>query len=203
MLNDPEIEDDLSLDNQLALKIRLRQISGGIAPFNFINKNIKFDRIEQIVEEAIYNNTKVIIFSNWVSSINPLVERLIKYNPLVITGETKDSDRQAIVNRFQNDDTVKVIAGTTGAMGTGLTLTAATEVIFIDEPWTNAAKEQAIDRAHRIGTTQNVTIHTIIARNSYDEDVHAIVEHKGQLSNDIVDKGFPVTKAELYKLYVA
>lgn len=77
------------------------------------------------------------------------------------------------------------------------------EVIFIDEPWTNAAKEQAIDRAHRIGTTQNVTIHTIIARNSYDEDVHAIVEHKGQLSNDIVDKGFPMTKAELYKLYVA
>jgi SNF2 family DNA or RNA helicase len=188
MLNDPEIEDDLSLDNQLALKIRLRQISGGIAPFNFINKNPKFDRIEQIVEEAIYNNTKVIIFSNWVSAINPIVERLAKYNPLVITGETKDSDRQAIVNRFQNDDTVKVIAGTTGAMGTGLNLYNASTIIFLDHPWTRAEYDQAVDRAHRIGQTKNVTVFNLIGKNTYDEDVWDIVNGKKDISDRILEK---------------
>lgn len=67
-------------------------------------------------------------------------------------------------------------------------MTAATEVVFLDEPWTNAAKEQACDRAHRIGTKSAVTIHTLMSYNTYDEDVHDIVEGKKQLSDTIVEK---------------
>lgn len=196
-IEDPEIADQIDTDCLLAIKLRLRQVSGGIGPFNFIKKNPKLDRLEQIVEEAIYSGTKVIVYSNWIEGLKPAIERLQKYNPVVITGETKDSDRQAIVNRFQNDDSVKVIIGTIGAMGTGLTLTKATEVIFLDEPWTNAAKEQACDRAHRIGTTSAVTIHTIIGYNTYDEDVHDIVEGKKDLSDRIVEK------KDLLKLKIA
>lgn len=203
MIQDTDLEEEISLDNQLALKLRLRQVSGGIGPFNFIKKNAKLDRLEQIVEEAVYSGTKVIVYSNWVQGITPAVERLQKYNPVVITGETKDADRQAIVKKFQTDDSVKVICGTIGAMGTGLTLTAATEVVFLDEPWTHGAKEQAEDRAHRIGTHTSVTIHTIIAHSTYDEDVHAIVENKKELSDDIVDQNKFATKASLSKLYIA
>jgi SNF2 family DNA or RNA helicase len=194
---DPELSDKVSSDCLLAIKMRLRQVSGGIGPFNFIKKNPKLDRLEQIVEEAVYSGTKVIVYSNWVEGIKPAVERLKKYNPVVITGETKDADRQAIVNKFQTDDTVKVIFGTVGAMGTGLTLTAATEVVFLDEPWTNATKEQACDRAHRIGTKSAVTIHTIMSYNTYDEDVHDIVEGKKALSDTIVEK------KDLVKLKIA
>lgn len=185
---DPELAEQISTDCMLATYLRLRQVSGGIGPFNFIKKNPKLDRLEQLVEEAVYSGTKVIIYSNWVEGLRPALERLQKYNPVVITGETNDSDRQILVNKFQNDDTCKIAIGTIGAMGTGLTLVAATEVIFLDEPWTNAAKEQACDRAHRIGTTSKVTIHTIIAHNTYDEDVHAIVKGKRDLSNMIVEK---------------
>ena len=194
---DPELSDKLSLDCLLAVKLRLRQVAGGIGPFNFVKKNPKLDRLEQIVEEAVYSGTKVIVYSNWVEGIKPAIERLKKYNPLVITGETKDADRQAIVNRFQSDDSVKVICGTIGAMGTGLTLTAATEVVFLDNPWTNATKEQACDRAHRIGTKSAVTIHTIIAHDTYDEDVQAIVDGKKELSDTIVEK------KDLIKLKIA
>lgn len=67
-------------------------------------------------------------------------------------------------------------------------MTAATEVVFLDEPWTNGAKEQACDRAHRIGTKSAVTIHTIMAYGTYDEDVHDIVEGKKSLSDRIVEK---------------
>ena len=172
----------------LATYLKLRQVSGGIGQFSTIKTNPKLDRLEQIVEEAVYSGTKVIVYSNWVEGLRPAIERLQKYNPVVITGETKDADRQAIVNRFQNDPEVKVIIGTIGAMGTGLTLTAATEVVFLDEPWTNATKEQACDRAHRIGTRSAVTIHTIMSHGTYDEDVHNIVLGKKAISEDIVEK---------------
>ena len=172
----------------LATLLRLRQVSGGIGPYNFIKSNPKLDRLEQIVEEAVYSNTKVIVYSNWVEGIKPALERLQKYNPVVITGETADADRQTLVNKFQTDDTCKVILGTIGALGTGVTLTAATEVVFLDEPWNNATKEQACDRAYRIGTTSKVTIHTIISHGTYDEDVHNIILGKKDLSDAIVDK---------------
>lgn len=187
-IEDPEISEVVDNSCILALKMRLRQVSGGIGPFGFIKKNPKLDRLEQLVEEAVYSGTKVIVYSNWVQAISPAVERLAKYNPVVITGETKDADRQALVNKFQNDDSVKVICGTIGALGTGVTLTAATEVVFLDEPWTNADKEQAIDRCHRIGTTQTIVIHTLMSYGTYDEDVHDIVEGKKELSITVVEK---------------
>jgi SNF2 family DNA or RNA helicase len=172
----------------LATLLKLRQVAGGIGPYDFIKKNPKLDRLEQIIEEAVYSDTKVIVYSNWIEGIKPAIERLQKYNPVVITGETKDADRQNIVNKFQNDPTVKVILGTTGALGTGLTLTAATEVVFLDNPWNNATKEQTCDRAYRIGTTSAVTIHTIMAHGTYDENVQDIIEGKKQMSDDIVEK---------------
>lgn len=187
-IEDPEIAEVVDNSCLLALKMRLRQVSGGIGPFNVIKKNPKLDRLEQIVEEAVYSGTKVIVYSNWVQGITPAVERLSKYNPVVITGETKDAERQALVNKFQTDDSVKVICGTVGALGTGVTLTAATEVVFLDEPWTNADKEQAIDRCHRIGTTQTIVVHTLMSYGTYDEDVHDIVEGKKELSIRVVEK---------------
>lgn len=187
-IEDPELSEVIDNSCILALKMRLRQVSGGIGPFNFIKKNPKLDRLEQIVEEAVYSGTKVIVYSNWVGGISPAVERLQKYNPVVITGETKDAERQALVNKFQTDDSVKVICGTIGALGTGVTLTAATEVVFLDEPWTNADKEQAIDRCHRIGTTQTIVVHTLMSYGTYDEDVHDIVEGKKELSITVVEK---------------
>lgn len=196
-LSDGASSEGSDNDCILATLLRLRQISGGIAQYSDIKVNPKLDRLEQIVEEAVYSGTKVIVYSNWVEGLKPAIERLKKYNPVVITGETKDSDRQSIVNRFQTDDSVKVICGTIGAMGTGLTLTAATEVVFIDEPWNNATKEQACDRAHRIGTKSTVTIHTIMCHGTYDEDVHDIILGKKHLSDTIVDK------ADLLKLKVA
>ena len=197
VIHDEDLGAKISTECQLAVKMRLRQVSGGIGPFNFIKKNPKLDRLEQIVEEAVYSGTKVIVYSNWVECIKPASERLARYNPMVITGKVNDVERQAMVNRFQNDDSVKVILGTIDAMGTGLTLTAATEVVFIDEPWTDAIKEQACDRAHRIGTKSNVTIHTIMSYGTYDEEVHDIVLGKKSLSAAIVDKD------ELAKLKIA
>ena len=68
-----------------------------------------------------------------------------------------------------------------------MTLTAANYVIFLDEPWNRALREQAEDRAHRIGTTENVNIIFLITKNTIDERIHDLVEKKGQISDLLVD----------------
>ena len=174
--------------NPLSQLIRLRQATGftGILSTD-IKESAKLDRMEELVEEAVENGKKVVVFSNWTSITDEAFRRLQKYNPAIITGDTKDNDRPIQENKFQNDNTCKVIIGTIGAMGTGLTLTAGTVEIFLDEPWNMALKNQAVDRCHRIGAKTNVTIYTLIAKDTIDERINEIVAKKGALSDKIID----------------
>lgn len=182
--------DQVTLDavNPLSALIRLRQATGytGILSSE-IKESAKLDRMEDIVEEAVANNDKCIIFSNWTQMTEAIIDRLGAYNPALITGNTKDNDRTEQQDKFMNDDTCKVIVGTIGAMGTGLTLTAGSTVIFLDEPWNKALFDQAVDRAHRIGTKNNVTIYSIMCRDTIDERIHDLIYKKGQMSDAIVD----------------
>jgi SNF2 family DNA or RNA helicase len=173
--------------NPLAEMIRLRQATDytGILS-STIQESAKLERLDELLEEIVENGHKAIIFSNWTSMTNPTYERYKKlYNPAIITGETKD--RVAEERKFMTDDSCKIIIGTTGAMGTGLTLTAATYVIFVDEPWNMALKRQAEDRAHRIGTTENINVITLICKNTIDERINELVEKKGAMADLIVD----------------
>lgn len=176
-------------NNPLAELIRMRQATGftGILSSK-VAESAKLDRMEELIEEAVSNGQKVVVFSNWTQITDVVMNRLSgKYGVKLLTGQTKDSDRQAAVEAFQNNENCKVLVGTIGAMGTGLTLTAGTVEIFIDEPWTMAAKLQAEDRCHRVGTTQNITIYTLMCKDTIDERIHNIVEKKGAMADAMVD----------------
>lgn len=172
--------------NPLAQLIRLRQATGwtGILSSS-IAESAKMDRMVELVEDATAEGGKVIIFSNWEEITKIARAKLKAYNPAYITGTVKD--RQHEVEKFQHDDKCKVIIGTIGAMGTGLTLTAGQTVIFLDEPWNKANKDQAEDRAHRIGTTGTVNIITIVCKDTIDERIREIVEEKGEMADMLVD----------------
>ena len=186
-------------NNPLAELIRMRQATGytGILSSTIL-ESAKIDRLEEIVEESVANNRKVVIFSNWTQMTSPIYNKLCKnYKGVIITGETDDAERQVNVNHFQNNPECKFIIGTIGAMGTGLTLTAGTVVVFMDEPWTMANKQQAIDRCHRIGTKSNITVYTIMCKNTIDERIHEIVEKKGMIADAIIDGKVVGNKTEL------
>ena len=102
------IDKVISSPNPLAEMIRLRQATDytGILS-STIQESAKFERLEELLEEITANNKKAIIFSNWTSVINPLYERLQKYNPAIITGEIKNRVEQE--NKFKNNDTCKII----------------------------------------------------------------------------------------------
>lgn len=110
-----------------------------------------------------------------------------KINHVLCDGDVKDNIIEERKQEFQTNPDCKVFLGTWQKMGTGHTLTAANYVIFIDTPYTDALFKQSADRAYRIGTTKNVTVITLVTKNTVDERVLDIVEGKSVLSNFVVD----------------
>lgn len=175
-------------NNPLSMMIRLRQATGWTGILSqTVQESAKMDRMVELIEEISASGQKAIVFSNWESMTEVAKNKLKAYNPAYITGNTKADDRMNEVSRFQNDKNCKVIIGTIGAMGTGLTLTAAQNVIFLDSPWNMALKAQAEDRAHRIGTQGTVNVITLVCKNTIDERIEELVKKKGQIADALVD----------------
>lgn len=189
--------------NPLTQLIRLRQVTGypGIVSSK-ITKSAKLDRMCELVENFTSRDEKVIIFSQWEQITFEIQSRLKAYKPAYITGATKSENRQAEMDSFQTDPNCKVIIGTIGAMGTGFTLNAASNVIFVDEPWNRALKDQAEDRAHRIGTTGPVTVTTLICKDTIDERIYDLVQKKGRLSDAIIDSKFGIINPAMFVDYL-
>ena len=191
--------------NPLAELIRLRQATGytGILS-STIQESAKLDRMEELVEEARNNNQKVVIFSQWTSITDVAYDRLLAkgFVGQMITGDTKDENRQLIVDAFQTSKYQEFLIGTIGAMGTGLTLTAGTVEIFLDEPWNKALKDQAEDRCHRVGTNANITIYTLLCKDTIDERINSLVKAKGEMSDVIVD-GKQLNNRELIEYLIS
>ena len=203
-----EIKDNIDqisiAPNPLAELIRMRQATGftGILS-STVQESAKLDRMEELVEEAKENGKKVVIFSNWTQMTDVIYTRLTTkgFRIAQITGETPDAQRQSIVENFQTGR-YDAIIGTSGAMGTGLTLTAGTVEIFLDEPWNMALKEQCVDRCHRIGQKDNLTIYTLMCKDTIDEKVHMLVENKGKMADMLVDGQLIKNKAALLDFLV-
>lgn len=172
--------------NPLAQLIRLRQVTAHTSILSHtIYESAKFDRLEELVEEIVANDKKAIIYSNWTNVTDILYEKLEKYNPAIVTGAV--SDREGQMDKFQNDESCKVIVGTIPALGTAFTLTAASYVIFMDKPWNPANTEQAEDRAHRIGQTNTLQVITLACKDTIDERIEEIIEEKAELVQGLIE----------------
>lgn len=174
--------------NPLAQLTRLRQVTGfsGLLSSSATHST-KLDMMMQLIEDAVANDEKVVIFSEFDQVLREAFNRCKKYNPAIIDGKVKVELRDLEMQRFQEDAECKVILGTRQAMGTGFTLTAGNNVIFLDEPWNEANKNQAMDRCHRIGTTKTVNVYTLMCQDTIDEIVDDIVLKKGELAKYFID----------------
>ena len=172
--------------NPLANLIRLRQATGHTAIISStVSESAKIERLKQLVKEVIDNGNKCIIFSNWTKMTDILEKEFAEYNPAIITGNTRERVEEQ--NKFNNDDSCKILIGTIAAAGTGLTLVAANTVFFLDEPFNFARKNQAEDRVHRIGQNSTVNIITLVTKDTIDEKIHQLVEEKRFMSDAMID----------------
>jgi SWI/SNF-related matrix-associated actin-dependent regulator of chromatin subfamily A-like protein 1 len=138
------------------------------------------------VRGAVDQGEKVIVFSCFDIPIQKLAKEL-GATAVVVTGKTPAAMRQTLVDRFQNDSDVRVFIANIIAGGTGVNLTAATQVVFNDLDWVPTNHWQAEDRAYRIGQTRTVNVTYFIARDTIDDFVQAVLETKAALVNAIVE----------------
>ena len=139
-----------------------------------------------LVRGAVDQGEKVIVFSCFDDPVRRLARELGSA-AVVLTGKTPGPMRQQLVDRFQHDAEARVFVANIIAGGTGLNLTAATQVVFNDLDWVPTNHWQAEDRAYRIGQTRTVNVTYVVARNTIDDFVQAVLETKAALVNAIVE----------------
>lgn len=141
------------------------------------------------VDEFLESTGRKLLVFAWHSNV--VDEFASAHGGLRISGKDPVPVRQRAVERFQADDTAKVIALQLKAGGVGLTLTAASDVLFLEQGWTPATHNQAEDRTHRIGQDHHVTAHYHLALGTIDERIFRLVDAKRRLNAAIEDGRIP------------
>ncbi|MFN2476521.1 MAG: DEAD/DEAH box helicase, partial [Chthoniobacterales bacterium] len=176
--------------------LRLRQVCCDLRLLKLdkpeTDTSAKLDLLDELLEEAIDGEHRVLVFSQFVTMLHLVRERLEKLSiPFCyLDGSTKQ--RQEVVNRFQGDATIPVFLISLKAGGVGLNLSAADTVIHFDPWWNPAVEAQATDRAHRIGQTRVVTAYKLITRNTVEEKILKLQEKKRAAIDAAIDSEEPL-----------
>jgi len=137
-------------------------------------------------ETFLQSGEKLIIFADSVRTQKALVEHFGE-RCIPITADIPPDERQGQADRFQEDPSVRVAVCSLRAASTGLTLTAASDVLMIDLPYTAGLLEQAIDRAHRIGQQNVVTPWLLLAVGTVDIQMGAMLARKLAVASEVID----------------
>ena len=181
-------EETVSATSVITQLIRLQQVACG-----FVNtdeghpqerKNTRMDELLQILEET---SGKAIIWANYRYDILRIEETLKKiYGEDSVGsyyGDTKDKERSEIINRFQDvDNPLRFFVGNTQTGGYGITLTAASTVIYYSNNYDLERRLQSEDRAHRIGQNHKVTYIDILCKDTVDEKIVKALRNKLDLA---------------------
>ena len=137
----------------------------------------------EFVKDFRENGKKMILFC----SLHEVVDQLKRYFPTAVsvTGRDSQDEKQRAVDAFQNNPKADIIICSIKAAGVGLTLTASSNVAFVEFPWTYADCCQCEDRAHRIGQKDSVTCYYFLGRRTIDEKVYRIIQEKKNIANAV------------------
>lgn len=146
----------------------------------------KMDQAKKWITDFLETGEKLIVFVTHKFVAAELMEEFGE-TAVKVTGDDAQADRQTAVDRFQNEDAVRLFVGNIKAAGVGLTLTAASNVAFLEFGWTPGEMEQAEDRAHRIGQEDAVTCWYLAAHNTIDMQIIDLLEEKRQVVDVVTD----------------
>ena len=182
--------------------LRLRQAAchRALVPGQEASDSAKLRRLRAELDESVAAGHRALVFSQWTSLLD-LVEpglRDIGVDFQRLDGSTRD--RQGVVDAFQDPKGPPVMLLSLMAGGTGLNLTAADHVYFLDPWWNPAVEAQAADRAHRIGQDKPVVVHRLVARDTVDERILALQARKRGLADAVIEVGAGLSRDDLLAL---
>jgi len=173
---------------------QLRQIANhpALVEPEYTGESGKLQDMEEMMNNALAEDHKMLIFSQFVKHLKIIRSRLDKHQISYAYLDGSTRNREEEVERFQNDDSVHIFLISLKAGGLGLNLTKA-DYVFLMDPWWNPATEaQAIDRAHRIGQDKKVFTYKFITKNSVEEKILELQQRKKKLASELitVDQSF-------------
>jgi len=187
------LESGGSIFSALEIILRLRQACchQALVPGSFAQSSSKVDLLIDALSESSSEGHRSLVFSQWTSFLDliepHLKNRAISYSRL----DGESTNRAQLVAEFQHRDGPAVMLLSLKAGGVGITLTAADHIFIMDPWWNPAVEDQAADRAHRIGQTNPVFIHRLIAKDTIEERILELQQRKLALASSILSSATP------------
>lgn len=179
-------------DRDIRRKMRMEALVKFMTLRSLASKG-KVKQATDFIRNFLANGKPLIVFC----SLKEIVKALQKQFPdaVRVTGDDSLAEKQAAVDAFQSGEAQLIICSIKAA-GVGLTLTASSNVAFVEFPWTYADCCQCEDRAHRIGQKNNVTCYYLIGRSTIDPVLYNIIHKKRSIANQIMasDDDIPTDK---------
>jgi SWI/SNF-related matrix-associated actin-dependent regulator 1 of chromatin subfamily A len=185
---DEELEDFMRITNDNKNK---ESISITINRLMKVRQVIAYEKVEytsEIIDRCLEQGKKVIVFTNFTMTLDMLQEKY-KKNSVVLDGRMSKEKRQQSVDRFQNEDKIKIFISNIIAGGVGITLTSAEVVIMNDLSFVPAHHSQAEDRAFRYGQKKNVIVYYPIFENTMEKIVYNILNKKKNIIDQVMGDG--------------
>jgi SWI/SNF-related matrix-associated actin-dependent regulator 1 of chromatin subfamily A len=185
---DEELEDfmRISKDNQ-----KKESITVTLNRLMKIRQVIAYEKVPytcELIDKFIEQGKKVIVFTNFTMSLDMIHEKY-KKNSVTLDGRMSKDRRQESVDRFQNDDKIKIFISNIKAGGVGITLTAAETVIMNDLSFVPADHSQAEDRAYRYGQKNSVLVYYPVFENTIERIVYNILQKKKGIIDQVMGDG--------------
>lgn len=184
-------DSEVTAPNILTKLLRLSQVTGGHLTDDERDTHMvstaKLDALSDIIDTAVSENKKLVVMARFVPELNDIQALLEKkkIGYAVVRGGVKD--RAEEVRRFQNDDDCRVFIGQIAAAGLGITLTAASTMVFYSLDYSMSNFDQAKARIHRVGQRENCHYIYLIARGTVDRKILRSLRDKIDLAKTLVD----------------
>jgi DNA helicase INO80 len=157
----------------------------------FVTSSGKLAQLDALLKQLKANDHRVLLYFQMTRMIDLMEEYLTyrNYKYCRLDGSTKLEDRRDTVADFQSDRSIFVFLLSTRAGGLGINLTSADTVIFYDSDWNPTIDSQAMDRAHRLGQTRQVTVYRLITRGTIEERIRKRALQKEEVQRVVISGG--------------
>lgn len=155
----------------------------------FITESAKLKKLDELLYELKKNDHRVLIYFQMTKMMDLMEEYLTyrQYNHIRLDGSSKLEDRRDLVHDWQTKPEIFIFLLSTRAGGLGINLTAADTVIFYDSDWNPTIDSQAMDRAHRLGQTRQVTVYRLLVRGTIEERMRDRAKQKEQVQQVVME----------------
>lgn len=187
MLLELESGEEIEVVNAISKLLRLRQIVSTTATLDQTDYSAKLDALMDLVQDR--PDDRFVVFTQFRKTVEAICKRLAaaKISHTYIMGQVGSQEIAKRVAAFQ-EGTGRVFVATTQTGGVGLTLTAASTLVFIEKHYNPAVQEQAEDRIHRMGQTSEVQIISLLCKDTVDELVERILNRKGEMIDAVLNR---------------